>query len=98
MTSRASPIVGTTFDEIEIFPALITGVFRDNDRDEQGILPFYAAPTVYLVELSFDGGERQGLWMGSDPEVARSQALSWAERLAIRVVDRSSHVGLLGLH
>lgn len=91
MTSIAAPIVGTTFDEIEIFPALITGVFRDNDRDEQGILPFYAAPTVYLVELSFDGGERQGLWMGSDPEGARACAKAWAEKLAVRVIDRSAY-------
>lgn len=83
------PIVGTVFEEIEILPATVTGIFRDNDSDALGILPFFVAPTLYLVELSFDGGERQGLWMGDDPDKARQCAKEWAEKLLVRVVDRS---------
>ncbi|XOK11612.1 hypothetical protein ACI6PO_00490 [Agrobacterium tumefaciens] len=83
------PLVGTVFEEIEILPAAVTGIFRDNDSDVLGILPFFVAPTLYLVELSFDGGERQGLWMGDDPDKARQCAKEWAEKLLVRVVDRS---------
>lgn len=83
------PIVGTVFEEIEILPATVTGIFRDNDSDALGILPFFVAPTLYLVELSFDGGEHQGLWMGDDPDKARQCAKEWAEKLLVRVVDRS---------
>ena len=83
------PIVGTVFEEIEILPATVTGIFRDNESDALGILPFFVAPTLYLVELSFDGGERQGLWMGDDPDKARQCAKEWAEKLLVRVVDRS---------
>lgn len=83
------PLVGTVFEEIEILPAAVTGIFRDNDSDALGILPFFVAPTLYLVELSFDGGERQGLWMGDDPDKARQCAKEWAEKLLVRVVDHS---------
>lgn len=88
------PLVGTVFEEIEILPATVTGIFRDNDSDALGILPFFVAPTLYLVELSFDGGERQGLWMGDDPDKARQCAKEWAEKLLVRVVDRSDKRGL----
>lgn len=87
------PLVGTVFEEIEIVPATVTGIFRDNDSDALGILPFFVAPTLYLVELSFDGGERQGLWMGHDPEKARQCAKEWAEKLLVRIVDRSDRRG-----
>ncbi|WP_114835741.1 hypothetical protein U0027_00495 [Agrobacterium tumefaciens] len=87
------PLVGTVFEEIEIVPATVTGIFRDNDSDALGILPFFVAPTLYLVELSFDGGERQGLWMGDDPDKARQCAKEWAEKLLVRVVDRSDKRG-----
>lgn len=86
-------LVGTVFEEIEIVPATVTGIFRDNDSDALGILPFFVAPTLYLVELSFDGGERQGLWMGHDPDKARQCAKEWAEKLLVRIVDRSDRRG-----
>lgn len=85
-------IVGTQFEEIEISQATITGVFRDNDRDTQGILPFYNAPVFYLVELSFDGGERQGLWMGQCPTKAQEQAKAWSDILQAPVKDRTMGV------
>ncbi|OAE43584.1 hypothetical protein [Agrobacterium tumefaciens] len=87
------PLVGTVFEEIEILPASITGIFRDHESDALGILPFFAPPTLYLVELSFDGGERQGLWMGDDPDKARQCAREWAEKLRVRIVDRSDRRG-----
>ncbi|MCD4663330.1 hypothetical protein [Agrobacterium sp.] len=40
------PIVGTVFEEIEILPATVTGIFRDNESDALGILPFFVAPTL----------------------------------------------------
>ncbi|UXS31360.1 hypothetical protein FY152_04330 [Agrobacterium tumefaciens] len=82
-------LVGDVFEQIEIVQTQITGVFRDNDSDPQGIIPFFNAPTFCLVELSFDDGERQGLWMGQCAEEARRHAKAWAQRLGVRVVDRT---------